>query len=189
MIAVDGSTAYLIDKEPVKAHFGTHGNHFSEVSMAGVMKFYDVLNKILVFLKIYPIKTEEKTIVAVYIEKIPENSLSLYDRGFASYSLMYLLIHQEKTKHFVMRCKQEFNKEVILFMQSSDKDLILNISPNYRAIHKMKQYGFRAFTYTTIKIRMAKVVLNTGETEVLLTNLYDQEVYKTKQIPLKNFIL
>ena len=179
LIAVDGSTAYLIDKEPVKAHFGTHGNHLSEVPMAGVMKFYDVLNKIVVFSKIYPIKTGEKTVVANYIEKLPENSLSLYDRGFASFSLMYLLIHQEKTKHFVMRCKQEFNKEVSLFMQSSDKDLILNISPNYRAIHKMKEYGFRVFTHTTIKIRMVKVVLNTGETEVLLTNLYNQEVYKT----------
>jgi len=179
LIAVDGSTAYLIDKEPVKAHFGTHGNHLAEAPMAGIMKFYDVLNKIVVFSKIYPIKIGEKTIVAHSIEKLPEDSLSLYDRGFASFSLMYLLIHQEKTKHFVMRCKQGFNKEVSLFMQSSAKDLIINLGPNDRAIPKMKEYGYTVFKHTTIKIRMVKVVLNTGEIEVLLTNLYDQEVYKT----------
>jgi hypothetical protein len=179
LIAVDGSTAYLVDKEPVKAHFGTHGNHFAQAPMAGVMKFYDVLNKIVVFSKIYPIKIGEKTIVGEYIEKLPEESLSLYDRGFASFSLMYLLIHQEKTKHFVIRCKQGFNKEVTQFMQSTAKDLIIDLGPNDRAIHKMKEYGYVVFKDTKIKIRMVKVVLNTGEIEVLLTNLYDPEVYKT----------
>lgn len=179
LIAVDGSTAYLVDKEPIKAHFGTHGNHLAEAPMAGVMKFYDVLNKIVVFSKIYPIKIGEKTVVADYIEKLPEDSLSIYDRGFASFSLMYLLIHQEKTKHFVMRCKQGFNKEVSLFMQSSAKDLIIDLGPNNRAIHKMKEYGFTVFKHTTIKVRMVKVVLNTGEIEVLLTNLYDQDIHKT----------
>jgi hypothetical protein len=178
LIAVDGSTINLVDKEQVKNHFGTHGNHLGEVPMAGIMKFYDVLNKITVFSKIHPIKIGEKSIVADHIERIPEDSLSIYDRGFASFSLMYLLIHQEKTKHFVMRCKQSFNKEVSDFMQSSDEDRIINLGPNYRAIHKMKQYGFTVSLRTTIRVRMVKVVLKTGEIEVLLTNLYNCEKYK-----------
>ena len=102
----------------------------------------------------------------------------IYDRGFASFSLMYLLIHQEKTKHFVMRCKQGFNKEISDFMLSLEDDKIINLGPNYRAIHKMKEYGYTVFLHTTIRIRMIKVVLETGETEVLLTNLCDQEKYK-----------
>jgi hypothetical protein len=89
-------------------HFiGTQGNHLREVPMAGIMKFYDVLNRITVFSKIHPIKVGEKSIVAQHIESIPENSLSIYDRGFASFSLMYLLIHQEKTKHFGMQHFQD----------------------------------------------------------------------------------
>ena len=178
LIAVDGSTINLVDKEEVKNYFGTHGNHLREVPMAGIMKFYDVLNRITVFSKIHPIKVGEKSIVAQHIESIPENSLSIYDRGFASFSLMYLLIHQEKTKHFVMRCKQGFNKEISDFMLSLEDDKIINLGPNYRAIHKMKEYGYTVFLHTTIRIRMIKVVLETGETEVLLTNLCDQEKYK-----------
>ena len=178
LIAVDGSTINLVDKEEVKNYFGTHGNHLKEVPMAGIMKFYDVLNRITVFSKIHPIKVGEKSIVAQHIESIPENSLSIYDRGFASFSLMYLLIHQEKTKHFVMRCKQGFNKEISDFMLSLEDDKIINLGPNYRAIHKMKEYGYTVFLHTTIRIRMIKVVLETGETEVLLTNLCDQEKYK-----------
>lgn len=127
LIAVDGSTINLVDKEEVKNYFGTHGNHLKEVPMAGIMKFYDVLNRITVFSKIHPIKVGEKSIVAQHIESIPENSLSIYDRGFASFSLMYLLIHQEKTKHFVMRCKQGFNKEISDFMLSLEDDKIINL--------------------------------------------------------------
>lgn len=91
---------------------------------------------------------------------------------------MYLLIHQEKTKHFVIRCKQSFNKEVSDFMQSPDEDKIINLGPNHRAIHKMKQYGFSVSLQTTIPVRMIKVALRTGEIEVLLTNLYDSEKYR-----------
>ena len=178
LIAVDGSTINLVDKEEVKNYFGTHGNHLKEVPMAGIMKFYDVLNRITVFSKIHPIKVGEKSIVAQHIDRLPEDSLSIYDRGFASFSLMYLLIHQENPKHFVMRCKESFNKEVSDFMLSTDEDKIINLSPNYRAIHKMKEYGFSVFLHTKLPIRMIKVVLETGETEVLLTNLYDCKEYK-----------
>lgn len=178
LIAVDGSTANLMNKESVKLHFETHGNHFSEVPMAGIMKFYDVLNKITIFSKIYPITIGEKNVVADNIEKIPVNSLSIYDRGFPSFSLMYLLINQESTRHFVMRAKQTFNKEVSEFMKSSSKDVTIKIAPNPRAIHKMKEYGFIVSKNTFISIRMIKVVLDNGEIEVLLTNLYDKEVYE-----------
>ena len=86
-----------------------------------------------------------------------------------------------------MRCKQGFNKEISDFMLSLEDDKIINLGPNYRAIHKMKEYGYTVFLHTTIRIRMIKVVLETGETEVLLTNLCDQEKYK-REI-LKRFIL
>ena len=188
LIAVDGSTANLMNKESVKLHFGTHGNHFSEVPMAGIMKFYDVLNKITVFSKIYPITVGEKTIVADNIEKIPINSLSIYDRGFPSFSLMYLLINQESTRHFVMRAKQTFNKEVSEFMQSTARDIIIKICPNPRAIHKMKEYGFIVSKNTSIRVRMIKVVLDNGEVEVLLTNLYDKEVYKRESFKALYFM-
>lgn len=188
LIAVDGSTANLMNKESVKLHFGTHGIHFSEVPMAGIMKFYDVLNKITIFSKIYPITIGEKNVVADNIEKIPVNSLSIYDRGFPSFSLMYLLINQESTRHFVMRAKQTFNKEVSEFMKSSSKDVTIKIAPNPRAIHKMKEYGFIVSKNTFISIRMIKVVLDNGEIEVLLTNLYDKEVYEKESFKALYFL-
>ena len=188
LIAVDGSTLNLMNKKAVIAHFGTHGNHFAQVPMAGVLKFYDVLNKITIFSKIYPITIGEKTIMAENVDKIPENILSLYDRGFPSFSLMYLLMNQERTRHFVMRCNANCNKEISDFVKSKTKDLIIELGPNDRAIHKIKEYGFKVTKDTTIKIRLIKVLLKTGETEILVTNLYDQNIYQTESFKSLYFL-
>lgn len=179
LIGVDGSTAYLFNKQEVKNYFGVQENQFTQTPIARVMKFYDVLNKINIFSKICSIKISEQIIVSNHIEKLPENSLSIYDRGFPSFSLMYLLINQERTRHFVMRCKSGFNKQVIAFVNSSQQDIIVEMFPNDNAIKKLYEYKYSVTKKTSIRVRMVKVILKTGEVEVLLTNLYDQKTYKT----------
>ncbi|HEY9220322.1 MAG TPA: IS4 family transposase [Lutibacter sp.] len=179
LIGVDGSTAYLFNKEEVRDYFGVQENQFTQTPIARVMKFYDVLNKITIFSKICPIKISEQTIVADHIEKLPENSLSIYDRGFPGFALMYLHINQERPRHFVMRSKTGFNEQVKAFMNSAENDIIVEMFPKDKAIKKLYQYGYCVTKKTSIKVRMVKVVLNTGEIEVLLTNLYDQDIYKT----------
>jgi hypothetical protein len=179
LIGVDGSTAYLFNKEAIITRFGVQENQFTQTPIARVMKFYDVLNKISIFSKICPIKISEQAIVSNHIEKLPENSLSIYDRGFPSYCLMYLLINQERTRHFVMRCKTCFNKQVIAFVNSSQQDIIVEMFPNDNAIEKLYHYKYSVTKKTPIRVRMVKVRLNTGEIEVLLTNLYDQQAFKT----------
>lgn len=179
LIGVDGSTAYLFNKPEVKNYFGVQENQFTGAPISRVMKFYDVLNKITIFSKICPIKISEQTIVENHIEKLPENSLSIYDRGFPSFALMYMHINQERIRHFVMRSKAGFNKQVIAFMDSAENDIIVEMFAKEKAIEKLYQYGYCVTKNTSIKVRMVKAVLNTGEIEVLLTNLYDQDIYKT----------
>ena len=179
IIAVDGSTTTLFNKESVIKHFGCTKNQHGVTPLARIMKFYDVLNNIVVFSKIYSIKTGERTIVENNIEELPENSISIYDRGFPSFSLMYLLINQEKTRHFVMRCKVDFNLQVKEFMLSKSTDTIKYLYSNNDAQNKLHQHGYQMFKNTKIKIRMIKVILDSGETEVLLTNLYDTIKYET----------
>jgi hypothetical protein len=41
-----------------------------------------------------------------------EDSLTLFNRGYPGYALMHLLLNEETPRHFVMRCKAGFNKEV-----------------------------------------------------------------------------
>jgi len=97
-------------------------------------------------------------------------------------------MNQERTRHFVMRCKENCNKEISDFVKSQTKDLIIELGPNDRAIHKMKEYGFRVTKHTTIKIRLIKILLKTGETEILVTNLYDQNIYQTDSFKALYFL-
>lgn len=179
LIAVDGSTAFLLDKPKVRDYFGVQKNQYLEVPMARIMKFYDVLNNITIFSKISPITCGEQSIVSEYIKKIPVNSISIYDRGFPSYFLMYLLNNQEDTRHFVMRCKVSFNIKVKEFAASNQIDIIANLFPRKEAIKKLYDHGYSVSKDTAVKIRMIKVILETGETEILLTNLYDENKYTT----------
>src|SRR5674476_508321 len=76
-----------------------------------------------------------------------------------------------------MRCKAGFNKEVKQFLQSSKNSKIIDLKPNSNAIATLLEHGYIITPETTIKVRMVKVTLSSGEVEILLTNLYDKNLY------------
>lgn len=175
--AVDGSTAYLLDKQEIVKHFGTQDNQHVSIPMARVIQVYDVLNDITVWGDIYPIKKSEQAIIAEQISQLAPDSLTLFDRGFAGYGLMYLMMHQETARHFVIRCKTTFNKEVIQFARSGKRSKIVELKPVPKSILMLEQNGYIVTAKTTIKVRMVQVNLPNGEQEILLTNLYDEKLY------------
>lgn len=173
--AVDGSTAYLINREDVREYFGTQDNQHTCIPMARVMQIQDVLNDISIWGELYPIKTSEQAVMANRVSHLDEDSITLFDRGYPSYALMYLLNSQETPRRFVMRCKVGFNKEVRKFVESLQNDKIIELNPTANAISTLKGHGYCVFKNTAIKVRMVKVKLDSGQTEVLLTNLYEKE--------------
>ena len=175
--AVDGSTAYLIDKPDVVQKFGTQDNQCKQVPMAQVMQLQDVLNNITIWGGIFPIKKAERAIMANQVHRLYQDSLTLFDRGYPSYALMYLLLNQEKPRHFVMRCKLSFNKEIRAFVASNQTSKTIELTPTSQAIKTLYENGYVVTKNTVIQVRMVKVVLSTGETEVLLTDLYDENLY------------
>lgn len=88
LLAVDGSTAYLLNKPDVVAHFGTLRNQHLETPMGRIMQVVDVLNDIIVWGDILPVKYGEPKIISHYIENLYQDSITLFDRGFISYSLI-----------------------------------------------------------------------------------------------------
>lgn len=175
--AVDGSTAYLINREDVVAEFGTQDNQHVQVPMAQIMQIQDVLNHITIWGDIFPIKESEQAIMAGQVRHLFEDSLTLFDRGYPSYALMYLLLNEETPRHFVMRCQRNFNKEVREFVESGQTSRTIQLRPTRQAIGTLYGNGYVVTELTTIQVRMVKVRLSTGEIEVLLTNLYDQQLY------------
>lgn len=180
--AVDGSTAYLLNKKDVVDYFGTQDNHYVSIPMARVMQIQDILNDITVWGDIRPIKESEQSIICECISKFHEDSITLFDRGYPSYALMYLMNNQEIPRYFVMRCKESFNNQVKHFIQSKNNDQILELEATSKAIETLGQQGYIVTFSTTVKVRMVKVKLSSGETEILLTNLYDKELITIKDL-------
>lgn len=175
--AVDGSTAYLPNRKDVIAHFGTQDNQHVGVPMARVMQVYDVLNEITVWGSISPIKESEQAIIATQITQLSTDSLTLFDRGYPGYALMYLMLNQETPRHFVMRCRTNFNKIVKQFAGSRKRSKIVEFTPGPEAIAMLLKHGYIVTEHTTIKVRMVRITLPTGEDEILLTSLYDEKLY------------
>ncbi len=175
--AVDGSTAYLINKKEVIDYFGTQGNQHGSVPMARIVQIQDVLNEITVWGNISPINDSEVTVISNNIRHFRKDSLTLFDRGFPCFSLMYLLLNEEKPLHFLMRCRKNFNREVIEFLKSNKTSEELTFSPTAEALETLKKLGHIITRKQTITIRVVKVKLSTGEDEILLTDLFDEHLY------------
>jgi hypothetical protein len=182
LLAVDGSNVSVMNVPEVLKYFGSADNQFGGVPMARAMQIHDVLNDLTIWGDIFPRSYSENAIIANHIRNLPEDSLALFDRGYPSYSLIYLLANEESPRHFLMRCKTTFSNEIKDFVAGNKKDLITTIYPSLESIEKLKEYGYIITKNTGIKIRLLKVVLADGEIEVLLTDLYDNKIFTLKKI-------
>jgi hypothetical protein len=180
--AVGGSTAYLVNKAQVAKHFGTQANQHGAVPMARVLQIQDVLNDLTLWGALYPISTSEQQVMAKQVAQLSPDSLTLFDRGYAGYGLMYLMLHEETPRHFLIRCKTTFNKEVRQFALSGKRSKTVELKPCQKAIAMLKENGYIVTKDTTIKVRMVQVNLASGEPEILLTNLYDEKLYSVEDL-------
>jgi hypothetical protein len=146
---------------------------------ARICLFYEVLNELIVKGALHPYYSSEDSACAQSLEEMDfEDKVLILDRGYVSYWLLYLMI--EKDMKFVMRVKQGETNPVKEFMKSSRTDLTVQWYPSYCSRKRLAEKGRDVNKTTGLKIRMVKVMLNTGETEVLVTNLYDSRVYDSQ---------
>lgn len=177
LMAIDGSTAYLINKPELMAHFGVQSNQCTSIAMGQVMELHDILNDLTVCSAMYPIELSEQQVAYQWIPCLEPDTLTIYDRGYPSFSALYLHLEQEQPLHFVMRCRNNFNKEVIAFMASANTAQTVTFNATPTAIEELEKHGYKLTKATQIVVRLIKVDLADGSTETLITSLLDEEEY------------
>ena len=182
LLAVDGSNCSLPGKAEVLDYYGSADNQFDKVPMGRVMQIHDVLNDVTIWGDLFPRELSENAIINHHIELLPTDSLTLFDRAYPSYTLMYLLENQEIRRHFVMRCKTTFSNAVKEFISSEQNDLITTIYPSLESIQALRTHGYIVTKETGVEIRMIKVKLPNGQIEVLLTNLFDDKIFTVEKM-------
>ena len=186
LLAVDGTRLMLPNHQSIKEEFGECSfgpKSDSKRSMAIGSMLYDVLNQITIDAQLAPFKSlnakksSEQVLLQKHMQKLKEGDLLLLDRGYPSLALFFQL--KAQSVDFCVRMKGTWWTEVRKFRASSENETIVSFILPKKDEHKMSAYP--KFTDRTIKCRLIKVELDTGETEILCTSLTDTEKYPYEQ--------
>jgi hypothetical protein len=109
------------------------------------------------------------------IPSLKSDDLLIFDRGYASYSFMARLIKEKK--HFIIRCpKVSFIPVQNMFENDSPESITVLLDVSHRHKNKIK----KLILPSVIKIRLIRITLSSGETEVLATSLLDEVAFPKK---------
>lgn len=169
--ASDCSIQLLPDNESTR-ELGTHKYRDSEIASIKISAYFDVLSQIICRVNLFDkSKSDLFCCLEQKIEELPSDVISIYDRGYGSLLLGYL--HSLHKKKYVVRVKNDFSNQVKDFI-SSDKEEIWITEKLCESVFKTaKLLSIDVPKDAMITYRLVKIVLSTGEIEILMTNLDD----------------
>jgi len=178
----DGSTISLVNRPELNTFFGGQSNQCCSFVVAKTFYCYDVLNKLILFSNITPYRYGELKSAYNLVQRggLEADMLMIYDRNFSNYKMAALMQWQEKEIKYLIRVKDSLKFAQGFINSGKDSDVI-SIYPGPTAIIELKKCGYVVTANTPLQIRLIAVKLSTGLTEVLMTNLWEQEGFKVAE--------
>lgn len=181
LLAIDGSTLRLPKAAPeITDYFGgSPSNNGTFLPLAQISFLYDVQNHLIVDAVIAPYQVAENVQAFELVRRnLGPSDCSIYDRGYSGPKIIASVLAQKS--HFVIRMSLGKSKQVCDFLESGEEQAIFPYEFDDDLIGDYGKAGLSVPKHTSL--RLIRVALDTGETEVLLTNLTDHEKY-----PLEEF--
>lgn len=183
ILAVDGSRLILPNTEEVRQAFGTlpHTNgrdagRLGEHPYATASVLFDVLNRVALDATLGCAKAYEVDLAVAHLPHTRPGDLLIMDRNYASYRMLAEFVH--RGRDFVIRCSSASFGPAQRMMRGEGPDSqIVTLVPCAAQAGPVRQLGLPA----SIKARFVRVLLNTGEWEVLVTSLLDEIRYSTTE--------
>lgn len=179
VMAVDGSAVSLVSTKALALHFGGQSNQYGTFTGAKAFLHYDILNQLITFAQLATYRTGELPMAYRAIDLLDEDTLAIYDRNFCNYKMVALHQWTEGGRRFVIRAK-ESQKFIASFIKSGCRSKEVNMFPAPDAIIEMRKSGYIVTAKTALKVRLVRVDLPNGITEVLITDLWEDEVYTSE---------
>jgi Transposase DDE domain len=175
MLACDGSFFNLPFVPSLVQKYGTTSNQFdAEVLNARCSILYDLENNMIIGGALASYKTGEREMLLTLLNENKKNGfkeLVILDRGYPSFDLAYEL--KKRKMDFLMRIKSDFSGAVSDFVQGDKQDDIIELQPGKNTNFFEKFYTRK----TAITVRLVKVLLESGEVEILMTSLLNAKEY------------
>jgi len=174
LLAVDGSITNLPDNQEVDDYFG-RARATSVRPSARLSQLFDVLNKISIDVEVSPVSVGERKQATAHLDHAKKDDLVLYDRG---YPAVWLFIrHQQQGVNFCCRTPVDYSNQVNDFVKSKAKDKVVSFPCIEKSLKHCRKNGLPT---QPISVRLVKVKLENGDTEVLMTSLFDKKKYPRK---------
>lgn len=177
LLAVDGSKVTLPASEEIKNEFGSvittdnKGTPHGEYNSALASVLFDVMNRIPVDSSLNHWRSSEIEVAIAHLEHAKEGDLILGDRNYPCYE--FLASIGKRSAHFVGRCsRSSFKQARLMFDDDSITSLVTTIKPHPASKNKLRELGLT----DELTVRFVRVVLSTGEPEVLITSLLDESI-------------
>ena len=180
--------------EEIQNIYGRRSNTSGELGvMSKASVIYDLENHIVLDGILNSYASSERAMAVEHIRQLKKykkahkekyKDLVIFDRGYPSIGLISYM--NQENIDYLMRIQSNTFKEMEAFKESELDDTILELEITkdrlYQITRREKYPLLREFREKlnvgeTIKVRVIKVVLETGEIEVLITSLFDVETY------------
>jgi hypothetical protein len=133
---------------------------------------YDVLNRLAVDASLAPAKAYEVDLAIAHLHHTTAADLLLMDRNYPSYCMMAELSHRHRA--FVIRCTaHSFKTARQLAKGKGLASQVVTITPPDGHKTDIRKRGLPE----SIRVRFVRVMLKTGEAEILVTSLLDEHTY------------
>ena len=171
--AVDGSTVKLPNFPEIIEHFGAWNPRLGNpVPMARISQLFDPLNKITHHAIIAPKSRGERELAVEHFQHLNEKDLVLLDRGYPAFWLFKLILFHKA--NFCARISAKRWQIIRKFMNSCRREQIIVLHPPATSIAPCSNHRLDT---RPIRLRLIRIELESGESEVLITSLIDTEKY------------
>jgi len=173
LIGLDGSIINLPDTDETRKRYSLHpcGIPGKERVQALGSFLYDLLNELVISVSLEERKSEEKFLFENHNSRLKSGDILTMDRGYGSYRVLSFCNKNEID--YVLRFSNNTFNEVNSFLKSKEKQSIIELAISKSKKGLIEKEGL----VEKVKLRLVKVELPTGETEILGTSLFDDEEY------------
>lgn len=173
LLAIDGTLCSIPTAKPIAEHFGQWNGRLGDpCPKARVSQIYDVLNHITVGALITPKSLGERELAAAHSVYLDPGDLLLMDRGYECFWLFNLILTTGADLCARVSCNKL--KIVKAFLKSGEPERIVKYACTPSSARKCAELGLDK---KALRLRLVRIDLPTGETEVLITSLTDRQTY------------
>ena len=171
--AMDGSTLRLPDTPDAIATFGRmFPAHSAPATLARISQVYDPLNGLILDALIAPYQRDERDLLVEHLATLEAGCLLLLDSGYPAFWVFAAL--QARKIAWCARVALDTWSVVRSFLAAGQDDAVVLLEPHAEALADCRARGLSVLP---IPVRLIRVLLPTGEVEVLMTSLLACDEY------------